>query len=78
MVEKCSRLDSERERQCHLEEKEAGAAVLGEELTQLPAEENTSFPPIDVPSFLGDSDMMGATHLDGFGPTGRELDAWYT
>ena len=73
LVEKCSRLDSESERQCHLEENEAGAAILIEELA---TEGNTSFPPIDVRSFLGGSDMIGATLVNGFGPTGRELDAW--
>ena len=55
LMEKCSRLESEL--QCHLEQKEAGAAVLREELAQLPAEENTSFPPIDVRTFLSGPDI---------------------
>ena len=68
-MEKCSRLESEL--QCHLEQNEAGAAVLSEELAQLPTEENTSFPPIDVHSFLGGSDI-DATWLWSIGEgTGR-------
>jgi hypothetical protein len=74
LVEKCSKLESER--QCHLEENEAGAAVLIDEIAQHPTEWNTSFPPIDVLPFLGGSDMMGATHVNGFDPSWRELDAW--
>jgi hypothetical protein len=50
----------ESERQCQLEEGEAGAAAVREESAQM---DTTSFPPINV---LGGSDT-GATGDHGFG-----------
>ena len=66
LVERC-KLESER--QCQLEENEAGAAVLREELAQLPTEGDASFPPINVHTFLGASDT-DATRAHGFGQMG--------
>jgi hypothetical protein len=66
LVERC-KLESER--QCRLEENEAGAAVLTEELAQLPTEGDAPFPPINVHTFLGASDT-GATRAHGSGQIG--------
>jgi hypothetical protein len=57
-----------------MEEEEAGAVVLSEELAQLSTQTDaTPFPPINVHTLLGESGTS-ATRVHGFGPIGRELD----
>jgi hypothetical protein len=71
LVERC-RFESASEHQCQLEEREASAVVVREELARLSTQGNTaSSPPINAYNFLGGSDVYD------LGAMGRGLDEWH-
>ena len=73
-LQELARLESERQRQ--LEEREAAAAIVRQQLAQLSTGMSTaSFPAMNVHEYPGGSDI-GATGVHGFGSM-SEPDEWH-